>query len=424
MRNKILAACLLACSGLSWGQADIQTISSDLNKSGGVYFAYPAEKADNTSAPKGYKPFHISHYGRHGSRYLISDNDYTRVERLLKQAHEAKALTPLGEEVRARLDSVMTETQGRGGDLSPLGRRQHRGIAKRMIENYPEVFTDNSSITARSTLVPRCIISMTSFCESLKEENPKLWIDFESSNRYMPYLCHSIAESDEFNGDKGWWKEVYRKFEERHTNPDRLVSQIFSNPDFVDKYVNPHEFMWNMYWLASDAQNTEKKINFYDIFTPQELFDLWRCFNASFYARHSSYPAAEGKHVLNAANLLNNIIDTADEAIASDTPSAALRFGHDGNIVPLTALMGIENCDTEIMDPEKFHEGWCDFYVAPMAANVQLIFFRNEKNPEDIIVKVLHNEKERHLGIASDIYPYYHWNDVKRYFKLRMGAEK
>ena len=70
----------------------------------------------------------------------------------------------------------MVETLGRGGDLSPLGRRQHRAIASRMIANYPEVFADNASITARSTLVPRCILSMASFCESLKEKNPRLTI--------------------------------------------------------------------------------------------------------------------------------------------------------------------------------------------------------------------------------------------------------
>ncbi len=261
---------------------------------------------------------------------------------------------------------------------------------------------------------------MASFCERLKEENPQLTIDFESSNRYMPYLCHSTKESDEFNGDKGWWKEVYRKFEEKYTSPERLTNAIFSDPTYVDRYVNPHEFMWNIYWLASDAQNTERKIDFYDLLTPEELFNLWQCFNASFYARHSSYPEAEGKHVQNAANLLTNIIETANEAISSDKPSAALRFGHDGNIVPLTALMGIENCDAEISDPEKFHEGWCDFYVAPMAANVQLIFYRNKKNPEDILVKVLHNEKERHLPIETDLYPYYHWKDVNAFFNSRI----
>lgn len=417
MKKSLLLLAIAIMPVAAYSQTTREDMAADLNKTGGVYYAYPADKADNTPAPKGYKPFHISHYGRHGSRYLISDNDYTRVINILHKADSMNALTPLGKDLLHRVDEVMIEAKGRGGDLSPLGRRQHRSIAKRMFTNYPEVFTDNSYITARSTLVPRCIISMASFCESLKENNSKLWIDMESSNRYMPYLCHSEKPSDEFNGKHGWWNEVYRKFEEKNTRPDRITSSVFSDPEFVNRYVNPHEFMWNIYWLASDAQNTEGKISFYDMFTPDEVIDLWQCFNASFYARHSNYAPAEGKHLDNARNLLNNIIATADSAISLNTPSAALRFGHDGNIVPLTALMHIENCDSMMSEPDDFYKGWCDWHVAPMAANVQLIFFKNTKNNSaPVIVKILHNEKEVKIPVATDMWPYYNWEDVKKYY--------
>lgn len=412
------AASALVCSA----QTTREEMAADPNKTGGVYFAYPSQTADNTPAPKGYKPFHVSHYGRHGSRYLISDNDYTRIADLLHKAKEANAITADGIDLMTRLDSLMLESAGRGGDLSPLGRRQHHAIADRMLSNYPDVFTDNSHITARSTLVPRCILSMASFCESLKENNPSLSIDMESSNRYMPYLCHSTKESDHFNSDKEWWHEVYRKFEQAHTNPDRLVSQIFNNKEFVERYVNPHDFIWGVYWLASDAQNTEGKISFYDFLTSDELFDLWQCFNSVFYAKHANYTPANGVHLQNAANLLNNIIITADEAIASDQPSAALRFGHDGNVVPLVALMGINGHDVQIDRPEDFYKGWCDWKVSPMAANIQLIFFRNpkDKNPDNVLVKILHNEREAKVPVPTDNWPFYRWADLKAYFKSRI----
>ena len=74
-------------------------MAADPNKTGGVYFAYPSTKADNTPAPKGYRPFHISHYGRHGSRYLISENDYEWIASLMHRADEAGALTPLGRDL-------------------------------------------------------------------------------------------------------------------------------------------------------------------------------------------------------------------------------------------------------------------------------------------------------------------------------------
>lgn len=401
-------------------QTTREEMAMDLNKTGGVYYAYPTAVADNTPAPEGYKPFHISHYGRHGSRYCISDNNYTEVRNLLHKADSRNALTPLGKVLMSKVDSLYTEAGGKGGDLTPLGRRQHKGISNRMFNNYPEVFTNNSYITARSTLVPRCIISMLSFIDQLKENNPKLDIDYESSNKYMNYLCHSIPESDKFKAKNSPWKRQYENLEKKNTHPDRLVSSIFSDSKFIAQHVNPHDFMWSIHWLAADAQNTEGKIDFFNFFTADELFDLWQSFNARFYAEHADYIPAKGVHIQNAANLLNNIIDTAEEAMAMDRPSAALRFGHDGNIVPLAALMSLEGCDGRIESPDDVYKGWCDWKVTPMAANIQMIFFRNDNQPDKILVKILHNEKETHIPVSTDKWPYYDWNDVKSYFQSRI----
>lgn len=423
MKKVSFIICLLAMSCIVYGQTTREEMASDPNKTGGVYFAYPSTTAENTPAPKGYKPFHISHYARHGSRYLIGDKDYTTISELLHKASDANALTDLGQDLKNRVDTLLIETSGRGGDLTPLGRQQHYEIASRMQKNYPDVFTEKSYITARSTLVPRCILSMASFCESLKERNPRLKIETESSNRNMIYLCHSEPASDKFNSKGSWWQEVYRKFDEKNTNPERLVKSIFKDSEFVERYVNPHDFMWGIYWLASDAQNTVGKIDFYDLLTSDELFDLWQCFNARFYAQHANYGPANGVHLQNAANLLNNIIDTADAAISSDEPSAALRFGHDGNVIPLTSLMAIENLDTVINHPDDFYKGWCDWKVAPMAANIQLIFYRNPRSSDKILVKILHNEKEVHIPVDTEIWPYYDWKDVRAFFKSRIVSE-
>ncbi len=89
-------------------------------------------------APKGYKPFYVSHYGRHGSRYLIGDRDYKWLVDLFEEAHREGALSDLGEDTRQRLLKVWEEAEGHGGDLTPLGVRQHRGIAERMYAAFPK----------------------------------------------------------------------------------------------------------------------------------------------------------------------------------------------------------------------------------------------------------------------------------------------
>ena len=194
-------------------QTTREEVFENIEKAGGVYYAYPVKDPTITPVPKGYEPFYISHYGRHGSRYLISDNDYEWVINLMKDAQGNKALTPLGEDVLARLNTIYVEAEGRGGDLSPLGVRQHRGIAERMFSNYPQVFKGETEISARSTIVVRCVLSMDAFCERLKELNPKLKITRESSNRYMNYLNYHSPESNKFTAPDGPWREEYRKFE-------------------------------------------------------------------------------------------------------------------------------------------------------------------------------------------------------------------
>ena len=62
-------------------------------KMGGVYYAYPATKTTLADAPEGYEPFYISHYGRHGSRWLTSDNRYIWVN---QHFEDQKNLTKLG----------------------------------------------------------------------------------------------------------------------------------------------------------------------------------------------------------------------------------------------------------------------------------------------------------------------------------------
>ena len=105
---------------------------------GGIYYTYHYDSTQvETPAPEGYRPFYISHFGRHGSRWLPSDERYLRV---LEQFADTAALTSLGKDVRQRLLLVWEDAKGRGGDLTPLGAKQHRDIAGRMYARWHEVF--------------------------------------------------------------------------------------------------------------------------------------------------------------------------------------------------------------------------------------------------------------------------------------------
>ena len=136
----------------------------------------------------------------------------------------------------------------------------------------------------------------------------------------------------------GPWKELYRKFQAEHTHPERMMEALFTDPTWVRWNVNPDELMWGFYWIASDMQDMECDISFYDIFTPQELFDLWQCFNFRFYAADADWTDNHGLALRSCHPLLRNILECADAALDPnnvDRVVADLRFGHDGNVIPL-----------------------------------------------------------------------------------------
>lgn len=409
---------ILICfvSVASHAQTTRAELAATPQKSGGVYYAYPVENPVFTQAPEGYKPFYISHYGRHGSRYIIGEEGYTRPLKAFERAAEHDALTPLGRDVLERIKAAWVEAGGRDGELTPLGARQHHDIAQRMIAANPDVFVDSAFITACSTQVMRCAHSMFNFVQGLKEVNPQLVIPMESSFRNMIYLCHSEPESWAFNDNKREpWREESNKFKEENTNPNRLIRSLFADSVYVRRNINPSKLMWDLYWLAADMQNMECDADFYDLFTSEELFNLWQANNFEFYATNASYPRSQGVNVDNAKNLLRNIVETADEYINNGKVGATLRFGHDGNITPLAALMQFDGFHGYENDPAEVYKVWSNFKISPMAANLQIIFYRNDFG--DVIVKMMMNEADVAIPIKSDIYPFYKWADVKAFFE-------
>lgn len=423
LRTVLFSISIACLSGAASAQTTYDEVAADLNKAGGVYLAYPEVTARQTPAPKGYRPFYISHYGRHGSRYLLGDGDFEQSIALLDEAERGGCITPLGKDVLRRLRFVFKETQGCGGDLTPLGRRQHQGIAERMVRDFPEVFRGKRDVSARSTVVYRCAMSMVAFGDRLKGLCPQLDINYEMSEKYMSYLNFHTEKSNRFtNGEHGPWVEEYRKFEAAHVNPDRLVGSLFTDADFIRCRVNPEKLMWALYWIAVDMQDIETKTSFYDVFTPQELFDLWQCVNYRFYIGNANPKMSDGLVMANASTLVENIIATADSAIANRNIAATLRFGHDGNVIPLLALMQIDGFDVAVDNPAEVYKHWCDFKATPMASNVQLVFFDNKKG--DVLVKIMHNEREAHIPVATSQWPYYKWTDVRDYYTKRLADVK
>ena len=256
-------------------------------KLGSIYYAYPGPQQETlTDAPKGYKPFYISHYGRHGSRFQPSDERYQTVLETLEAAYKDGNLTPLGEDVLSRVHKLWIIAHGNGGMLTKVGEQQHHDIAARMYERFPEVFASHKVIEARSSVVPRCKASMESFCASLKEKDPALNITQETKQEFMCYIANDTPEQKAFEKDEKTWRGEWAKFEREHVKGTRLLKTLFRNPDNIDEY----KFTTTLYWLAVGMQDLPTDLSLIELFTPEELYDIWLTINYRMYICNAAAP--------------------------------------------------------------------------------------------------------------------------------------
>ena len=383
------ALLLLIVSSVS-AQTSPTEIAENPERSGGIYHSYDYHPVPAVPVPKGYIPFYISHYGRHGSRYHTSEKAYTRPLEALQKAEEAGKLTPQGRKVLTTVEQLAEDARLRYGDLSPRGVQEHRGIAERMFAAYPEIFATDSGrichIECRSTLVPRCILSMAAFCERIKELNSSVSITRDASARDLGYMANYPAIRAAGKEPDRVADSICRAL----VRPERLMKMLITDSECID---DPQELMIRLHVLAAITQ--------------------WECENMRRYLQMGPSARFGDPFVADSKPLLRNIIETGQKVIDGKSDlSASLRFGHDSYIMPLLALLNVEGTSARVENLRKLGAFWSVEKVSPMAANIQFIFFRNPRTA-DVRVRVLHNELDAKLPLAGG--PYYPWKELKKY---------
>lgn len=408
----------------SMAQTAKEEIENNVYLSASNYLAYPGPQKELTKAPKGLKPFYISHYGRHGSRFLISDNDYDIAMNALTKGEKDGKLTPLGKETLQKVRTLVFRADKRHGELTPLGHQQHRDIARRMYERFPEVFAGDVHVDAKSTVVIRCILSMENELQQLLLLNPKLQITQDASYYDMPYMNHSDKVISEQKNNTTV-KMAYYDYYQRMIDYKPIIARLFTSVEYAEEHFDVYEVIARLFKMASNIQSTESRhdISLYNVFTNDEIYKLWKVTNAYWYLKFGAAPQNGGYSPFSQRYLLKNIIEKADSAIALPRPGATLRFGHETMVLPLTCLLGLNGYDRKISNVDDIEkEGWINYRVFPMAANIQFIFYRKNESDKDVLVKVLLNENEATLPIASDMAPLYHWSDVRKYYLDKIAA--
>lgn len=128
-----------------------------------------------------------------------------------------------------------------------------------------------------------------------------------------------------------------------------------------------------LYWVLSNTQgHSGQPWILPEVFSEEEVREAWRYDNGGRAIHCINSPLTDGRMPFVQRNLLRNIIECTDSAIASATPGANLRYGHDGDA-------------------------------------------------GDVLVKALLNEREATLPATPVSGPYYRWTDLREHYLGRLA---
>lgn len=357
---------------------------------------YPAPE-ETVALPEGATAVFVNHVGRHGARFLSSPKVTYDVLTMLSAADSAGTLTPAGKEVLAIASGLMEICHNRWGALDSLGMAEQRGIASRMFRAYPRLFLDGR-VNAISSYAPRCVMSMYEFTHQLTRLNNKVDITTLSGPVCNPLMrpFETDTEYVEWSASKEW-QQPYDMFFET-TAPATPARRLVS-----DKALSSAEARtlgWNVYKMLAGMPAMGMPVDLTRYFNKEELNAMWACENLGHYLRRTATTLSRIPADI-AADLLLDLINTTDAAARGEalTP-VQLRFGHAETLMPLLSLMHLRGCYylTNYFDTVALH--WQDFNIVPMAANLQIILFRDARG--ELMVRVDLNERPVPLLPDSD----------------------
>lgn len=370
---------------------------------------YEFAPVSDTKAPKGYKPFYISHYGRHGARSDWGEVQYARLRDNLQTAKEAGILSASGDSLLWEAAQIAKLHDGMNGRLTAKGCEEHGKLAERMYKRYKRVFRKGSRrVRCEASTVQRCIVSMAAFTNSLVRLERKLDISMDTGERFYEYISNGMSDSLQAIC-RPWLDSLAAT---AVADADKVYSRLFT--DMTSAYA----LIPDAQTLCADIFDTGREAEAFELgrslfrFLPSEyLYKKWENMNATAYIWNCNSVELGRDRLPDCDNMAEDIILKAEEAIAGNGPAADLRFGHDWPGLALVSYLGLEGVGDRMTFNEAVHN-WPGFEYVPFAMNLQMVFYKNRKG--NVLVKFLYNEKENLLrGLEPVSGPYYEWEIVR-----------
>ena len=383
-------------------------LQENIDRVAANYHGYEFHPLAYTPAPKGYKPFYISHYGRHGSRLITYSSAHKYVIQKLTELDKAGLLSQKGSELLVHVKRQWDWQEPRQGKLTAKGAGEHDRLARNLYASFKPVFKGRKAVREVSSVSDRCHASMRHFTAALRDCNRKLTFDADSAQALMAYIMVTPPDSIVHDRVKPYLDSLY----EHWLVPEDAIAPLVTNLKKAMKIMHhPVKFERYLHVVCSIAQNFDPT-PMYEYLPFEEAYKLWSIKNANLYFNHCNSAPFGDLRMPYASTLVKDFVEKADECLDAGRYCADLRFGHDWGLIALASWMGIDGFDERLT--RQNHERWKSGNEVSMASNIQWVFYRNRKG--DILVKFIYNERERTIPALEAVNGvYYRWSEVRPY---------
>ena len=416
--------CMMLMSAMTAaGQTVAQELKADPNRAAGSFYALPFGKMPkDTPAPKGKKPFYINHYGCPGSYYREIESIYDEPYAVFAKADSLGKLTKLGKDVKRRIELLQHDAKDRIGELTPKGAQQSRDMVRQMVQRFPDVFNSKGYFSGRSIVQNNCLLSMEEAMVQLSSMFSPLQIRVTASHKEDRFMDPQDKVLEGLRWDS-LTQAHYDRFLSLNSGNARLMESLFTDQNFVIKTTDPETLSRQLIVLAGSIQHTDlaDQVSLYDLFTPAEIQGHWKKLNAKYYIQYGACKLNGGTQPYIQRPTLRNMIHMGDSVQKRENPIVHLRFTNESVVMALACLMELDNCGLQTDNLDALGDmGWVTYRIAPIGGSIAMIHYRSEVGDPDVLVKVLLNGEEARLPIETDCAPYYHWEDVKRYYLRKL----
>ena len=375
----------------------------------------------DTKAPRGFKPFYFSYYGRHGSRHMSGAIDnISEIVKALDGLSAQGALTEQGEKLRGWMQWTEKEHKGNMGTLTRIGYKEEQGISQRFAKRYKRIFRQRNRkmVVSRSSPILRSALTGTSFIMELRKHYPKLDYDVLAGERYYytKWDDNAVVNNAEGNVTDSLMRARFDtvSFMTRFFKDTTALRKLLAS-----KGAGVDDLQYMVIHILSISKCLDAEADPFECFSEDELYQYAVVHNARVAAWFLHSKETGVFRDTNAgAPLINEFIARADEAIKGNDICANLRFGHDSGVAPMFSFLHAAGYEQHAPLAETYIT-WPNYKHVFMGCNLAMVFYRNRKG--EVLVKLLENEKETTIpAIPSYCGPYYRWEDFKEYCSRRM----